>query len=243
MWKQCLAPLTLLAVAVGTVGAEVRITGELKVPPNRIVRLTADGDITGAGLIWDVSDEDRVDPEEVGNRLLFTGPPGTYKVKLRAIRVKDGKTGIETVRATVVIGEPGPPTPPTPPDPPVPPVPPTPPPSPAPIPVAGFRVLMVYETAEVSKLPAAQQQVLYSKTVRDYLNSKCVPGPDNKTKEYRIYDKDVDLTAEAKLWQEAMKRPRTSVPWLIVSDGKTGYEGPLPANVEDAMTLLKKFGG
>lgn len=29
----------------------------------------------------------------------------------------------------------------------------------------------------------------------------------------------------------------------VISDGKTGYEGPLPANVEATLELLKKYGG
>jgi hypothetical protein len=79
--------------------------------------------------------------------------------------------------------------------------------------------------------------------VRDYLRGKCVVGADGKTSEFRIWDKDVDAAADAKHWQDALKRPRASTPWLIVSDGKSGYEGPLPANVDETLALLKKFGG
>jgi len=126
-----------------------------------------------------------------------------------------------------------------PPDPPKPPDPPTP--NPAPIPVDGFRVLILYESADQTKMPAAQQSILFSKTVRDYLNSHCAAGP--KVKDWRIWDKDVDPSGEAKLWQDVMKRPRVGVPWIVVSNGKSGFEGPLPANVGDTMALLKKYGG
>jgi hypothetical protein len=84
---------------------------------------------------------------------------------------------------------------------------------------------------------------LFDKRVRDYLNSKCVVGPDNKTREWRIYDKDVDTSGEAKLWRDAMKRERKTIPWLVISTGKGGVERELPANVEDTLALLKQYGG
>lgn len=120
-WAAALLAVFLLG---GTALADLKIAGELKIGENRLVRLTAAGDVDGAALIWDIDREDQADVEEVGGRLIFTGPPGVYKVKLRAIRSKDGKTTAETARATVVIGS-GPPVPPGP-NPPVPPVPPGP---------------------------------------------------------------------------------------------------------------------
>lgn len=117
-------------------------------------------------------------------------------------------------------------------------------PGPVPIPDPGFRVLMVYESAEESKLSDGQRQAIRGLEVRKYLDSHCVKGADGKTPERRIYDKDVNLTQETKLWQDAMKRPRTSLPWLIVTDGKTGgYEGPLPPDIPTTWNILKKYGG
>ncbi len=111
--------LTLLLAACSA--AEVRIAGETKVAAHRLVRLRAEGDVAGAALIWDVSDEDRLDLQEVPGGVILTGPPGTYKVKLRAIRIKDGGPVIDTGRATIVIGsapgpDPVPPGPTPPPD-------------------------------------------------------------------------------------------------------------------------------
>lgn len=236
--RRTLSVLALLLLAP-CAWAELRIVGELKVEPYKLVRLSAEG-ADGAALIWDVTPEESVDVVEFPSKVLFVAPPGTYKVKLRALRTKDGSSSFETARATVVIGVP---TPPVPPVPPAPPVPPTPPPDPAPIPAAGLRVLIVYESAELAKLPAAQTNVLYAKSVRDYLNAKCPAGPDGKTKEWRIWDKDSDTAGESRLWQDAMRRPRKSVPWILISTGVGGYEGPLPATVDETLTLLRKYGG
>lgn len=114
----------LLAVLVlgGSAMAEVRIVGELKVPEHRIVRLSAAGDVDGAALVWDVDREDAVDVVEIGGQFLLVGPPGTYKVKVRAFRSKDGKLSAETARAVITIGAAPPPGPVPPgPNPPVPP--------------------------------------------------------------------------------------------------------------------------
>jgi hypothetical protein len=118
---------------------------------------------------------------------------------------------------------------------------------PPPITEPGFRVLVIEETAERGKLPKDQLTILTSTEVRAYLNAKCVKGPDGKTPEYRFFDKDTDLSHESEVWQKAMAAAKGTqgfvVPWLIVSDGKKGEDGPLPANVADMMTELKKYGG
>ncbi len=171
--------------------------------------------------------------------LYFVEAVATGRAELFVI--PQGGTDKDVLRVTLdaIVG----PVPPDP-KPPVPPGPdpPGPKPDPAPIPVAGLRVLIVFETAEATKMPAAQQSILYGKAMRDYLNSVCVMGPDGKTKEFRIYDKDVVLSGESKLWQDVMKRPRASVPWLVVSNyGKGGFEIPLPATVAEAMAIIKRF--
>jgi hypothetical protein len=146
--------------------------------------------------------------------------------------------GDKPVLATCVVTIPGPPSPLSPP--PAPPAPPTP---AAPIAGDGLRMLIVYDSARLDKLTTGQQAAVYGKSTRDYLNAKTPLGSDGKTHEWRIWDKGVSTDAEEKVWQDAMKRPHPTLPYLIVSNGKSGYEGPLPAGVDDAMTILKKFGG
>lgn len=220
--------------------APLKIVGPTQVDAYKLVELTPDGDTTGAALIWDVDREDVADIREYGNRLVFTGPSGTYKVKLRVVKF-DGKSVIaETTRLTVVIGSP---TPIPPPVPPIPPDPPGPTPGPVPIPDIGFRAMIVYESADATKMTKGQLSAMYSNSVRQYLRDKTVKGPDGKTGEWRMWDKDVDATGESKLWQDVMKRPRQSLPWIIISNGKAGFEGPLPDGIQPTLDLLKKYGG
>lgn len=105
----------------------------------------------------------------------------------------------------------------------------------------GLKVLVVFAEDKQNQLPAGQQAVLYGKEMRDYLNNKCVAGPDGKTKEFRIWDKDTDATGESKQWQDAFKRNRANLPWLVISNGKTGFEGPLPKTVSETIELIKRF--
>lgn len=166
-------------------------------------------------------------------------PKGTFRVKVVTAKFDfDQKKVIkDSGYIDVNYGGTPDPTPPVPPDPPVPP------PDPAPIPVEGFRVLIVEDIKGRDKLPPAQLAVLFDKKVRDYLQAKCVTESDQKTRAWRIWPQDVDCTGEQKLWQDAMKRKRAQVPWIVISDGKKGYEGPLPENVEKTLDLLMKYGG
>lgn len=130
-----------------------------------------------------------------------------------------------------------------PPVPPDPPKPPTPPPSPAPIPVDGFRVLVVYESGDLSKLPKEQLAILTDRSVRDYLNVKCVKDARGMP-EYRFYDQNVIADKDAELWRNTLKRARNVLPWIVVSDHpRGGYEGPLPKSVNETLELLRKYGG
>ena len=132
----------------------------------------------------------------------------------------------------------------------VPPVPPGPtppgpePPGPTPIPKGASRVLIVYESADLPKMPPMQQAILFAQSIRTYLDAKCKPGPDGKTKEWRIWDKDVDVSKESAIWQGAM-RAVPNVPWIRILDdsGVVVHEAILPADVPAALALLKKHFG
>lgn len=161
--------------------------------------------------------------------------PGRYQF----VAVGASATGEQArVSFVVPIGN----VPPTPPGP-TPPVPTPPGPTPAPpIPLAGLRVLFVFESEDLSRYPVGQLAALYSGEIRSYLAAKCAKAVDG-TPERRFWDQNIDTTGAAPHWQAVMQRPRTTLPWLIISTGTTGYEGPLPATEAETLELLKKYGG
>lgn len=139
----------------------------------------------------------------------------------------------EFTASTVILGLSDDPRPPQPPQPP-----PTPD-TPAPIPVPGLRVLIVYESKDLPKMPKEQQSILFDKDVREYLGQACVKL--NGTPEWRIVDQNVQVYGEQQVWKDALARQRGEMPWVIISNGKTGYEGPLPRNKKDFMEAVKKY--
>lgn len=124
----------------------------------------------------------------------------------------------------------------------VPPPPPTPTPVDPPAPIAGdgLRVLVVYDDA--AQLPPGQLSQLTDAAIRAYLQQHCAKAADGSP-EFRFFTAKTDAAKQARNWRDAFARPRSSLPWLVVSNGKTGYEGPLPADRDATLTLLKKFGG
>lgn len=214
--------------------AELKVTGETKVAPYKLVSLKVEGTPPGYTILWDVYPEDNVSPsrnQKLRSTYEFVAPPGVYKVKVRAFK---GDEDVLEERVEVVIGGPAPPGP-TPPGPA--------PPTPADLPfpgVTGLHALVVYETADLPRLPAAQTAALTSKAVRDYLNAKNPGG-------WRVWDADVELKDAPQLWRDEMARakgrPGFKTPWLVVGNGKDGYSGPLPADTDALLSLLKKYGG
>jgi hypothetical protein len=97
----------------------------------------------------------------------------------------------------------------------------------------------MYETADAAKLPAGQYAIVFGKKMRDYLDAKCIP--DGPVKAWRIWDADTSAAAESATWQAAVKVKRESLPWIVVSNGKAGFSGPLPADVDAAVKLLDQF--
>lgn len=88
-------------------------------------------------------------------------------------------------------------------------------PSQSPIPVDGLHVLIVAETSAMTPALAA---VLNSSKWQSL-----VPAGN-----WRILDPDSDMSRETEKWRNAMARPRSTLPWVIVSNHpKGGYEGPL----------------
>ncbi len=111
-------------------------------------------------------------------------------------------------------------------------------------------VVIVKDGAHLSQLPSSQMQALLSTTVRDYCTAHCLKGTDGKTPEFKVYDKDTDVSQQSPAIQKAFKtavddlaKSGTTGPWLTVSNGKTGYSGPLPLTEAAVIDKLKVYGG
>lgn len=262
------APVAPNFSAVGAVA-----DGSLVFEQYQMVKLKVTDPPAGSGIVWVYTDPLSGGPVSNQGReeLWLTGPPGLYSATAIAVTLdKTGKVSTQQIKVAFSIkGKVGPtpvppgptPTPPNPVDPPKPD--PVDPPAPAPIAGEGLRMLLVEESKLRNTLPKSQQYIYSAKEVRDYLRAKCPIGSDGKTPEYRIWDiyQTIASSSEDTRWKDAFKRVTTSIsspskvrpnirmftpgklPWVLISNGKTGYEGPLPANVPDMMALLKKFGG
>lgn len=105
---------------------------------------------------------------------------------------------------------------------------------PAPIPATGLRVLIIEETNDRATLPPAQAQIFSSTKVLGWLRTN---APDH----WRVWDDDVDPASAPVEFRDALKIPRGGLPWIVISNGATGFSGPLPATADETVTLLEKY--
>jgi hypothetical protein len=121
------------------------------------------------------------------------------------------------------------------------PTPPGPTPSPAPIPGEGLRVLIVYEQDDQPRYSPSIMSQLYSQGMRLWMNG-IVTRAANGQPEWRVLDQDATCPAgHPSIWCDALKRPRSSLPWIVISNGTTGYEGPLPATEDETRRLIEAY--
>jgi hypothetical protein len=234
--RQCFRSAAFLAaLAVASFAhAEVKIEGPTEVKRDRMVRLTAVGQVDGKALIWTVSNEDDIDPDEEGLKFNFVAPPGVYRVKLIAIGLtKDGKTTKETAapHTVKIVGTPDP----KPPDPPGP-IPPDPP-KPPPGPITKAWVVVVEENTQAS---AIRGLYFADPALKDYIVKK---GWKFRSTDKNVKDASGNTPADLKPYVDIAKDK--TLPWLFVIDqsGKLPYEGALPSSPAEMLALLKKIGG
>ena len=256
-WKSYGTTSFLAAFLASTVyAAPPEIEGPTSYPPYKLVTLKAKVD-SGTSTLWKVKP---LDPDSEGKvqaptiidwasekkakGLKFVAPPGRYSVTLVTGSIVKGEDGKDTldfdeVEKVVTIATPGP-IPPTPVPPGPTPQPPGPTPDSAPIKEPGFRVMIIFEKSKSTELPLNQQTIIFGKTTRDWLKENCVKVDGEP--DLRIYDPDDDLSGDKSYWREAIKLPRTKLPWVIVSNpGKGGFSGPLPDTKEEFLTLVNKY--
>jgi hypothetical protein len=122
---------------------------------------------------------------------------------------------------------------------PVPPTPPTPtpptPPTPTPTPASKVYALFIYDAQKVSTYPKEQAGIVTGESIQAYIKSK---GGD-----YRCLSDGQDVSKEPDSFKVWYARPRTSLPWCIISNGKDLYEGPWDPTADAMLERLKKYGG
>jgi hypothetical protein len=115
--------------------------------------------------------------------------------------------------------------------------------APPPLGQEGLRVLIVEDVEQRATLPVSQRIIFSDPAIREYLDQHCTKDASGNP-EYRILDHQLDMTNAPPVWRDAMKRPRKSLPWIIISaPPRGGTEGPLPANSDETLALLKRWGG
>lgn len=115
---------------------------------------------------------------------------------------------------------------------------------PAPFASPGLAVLIVEDKTAHASLPAGQREIIDSTkagSVRDYL--KTAAATIDGVPAWHVLDKDDQVNLDNKVWQDAFAVPRLSVPWIVVSTGKTGFSQPLPQSAAELLAMLKKLEG
>ena len=102
----------------------------------------------------------------------------------------------------------------------------------SPIDTERLTVVVIEETESRQSLHTDMLSAITSVKWRDYVKSK--------DGQWRVLDKDADISKDASWVKDCMKIQRTSLPWLIVSDKDTGYSGPFPENIDKMMEIIKR---
>lgn len=113
---------------------------------------------------------------------------------------------------------------------------PTPPPGPV---VPGKLQIVIIEDPGLTT--AAQTAILDGQALRDYVKTHC--SFTGNTADIRKLSLRQDVSAEPEWIKKAFAIPRSSMPFLVVSNGVAGTAGPLPPTTEETLALLKKYGG
>ena len=235
---------------------------ETKVAPYTLVRMSIKGLPPKTGYQWFVEPVVR-DPKNPVYIDWATGKgpkskepewvssPGEYRVTLKTLRIlEDGTPDWEEITKKVEIAAPGPTPTPIPPNPDVPvppnpdvPVPPTPTPDNPPLVNApGLRILILEESSQRDQLTLGQREVLFGGQVRNWLRSNCITEPANPDGAYRIWDKEWNpqIDPDATNWGAIRaKADPKSLPWMVITNGKTSYQGPVESGQKFTETASK----
>ena len=120
-----------------------------------------------------------------------------------------------------------------------------PPPSPPPIAELGFRIMVIEDLLERPKLPPEQLNIILSTAPGSFLQfvNKNAVRDSRGYADIRYVGTMDDLSEDKPYWKAAYELPRTSLPWLIASNGKRGYSGPLPKTLSEALAIVQPLIG
>ncbi len=76
---------------------------------------------------------------------------------------------------------------------------------------------------------------------RLWLNDNCAKAEDGQP-EWRVLDQNTEFPEQCdEVWCKALSRDRSEIPWVVISNGKTGFEGALPNNIDDFLKLVEQY--
>ena len=239
-------PVILLLLLCGSVWGEMRT---LDVAPGLVeIRLEYGDEFLSGDSVIDWEARDPLDltykTYEKDTVFVMSAEPGArYIVASDALnwdlRKRDKITWI------INVSSPNPPPPDPTPDPT-----PDPDPIPEPTPAApfpttepGLHVLILYEgqPTDDEHMPPSQLSIFTSAKVRQWLEAN--------TTAHRVWDDDFTLEQMAHApptFRDAyglvLEQSRGVVPWIAISDGQTGFTGPLPESIDALIQLLEQYG-
>jgi hypothetical protein len=226
------APLTLTPGVWFVVDSDVPVI--VLASPEGLVSVAEDaGPLRFRGRF--VEDPEKVQTRTFAGKHIYTiEAKASGRVEVLVVPVGASKAA-DVIRRTVMVEAGDGPIPPPKPKP-------DPKPDPKPGPVTSFRVIFVYESADL--LTLEQKAVIYAKPVAEYLNAHATR--EGNQPGWRALDKDAagaDLPANLKSLWAAVKPKLTAVPcWVVEVNGMADIL-PLPANPADAVAELKKYRG
>lgn len=251
--KKALTSL-LLTLLLSFPSYAIDVIGDTEVVEYSLVTLTIKDKVDDAD--WEVdyiNDLTRVvagkeltvknDKNEDVQSYVFTGPPGSYKV--RTWVTVGGKLSHAITLVTIKPTTPPQPVPPPNPDPN--PIPPNPDPNPTPsnpitVSPPGLRALIIYDSQQLGKYSANQVAMLNDPALRSYLATNCLSN--NGVPEARFWSKGINIVNESDALKKMMSAAKpTSYPWLVVANGSASYEGPIGTDVKqgDVINIIDKY--
>lgn len=102
-----------------------------------------------------------------------------------------------------------------------------------PVPGEGKHVLVIYETEDRISMPRDQRSIIDSVPLREWLKES---GVDAK-----FLDPQSEIVHSDAWFKAAIDANRESLPWMIVSNGKAGFSGPLPGTVDEFKTIVERY--